>query len=52
MKKVIGHMDYIDKIAGGFNGNVAEDGTLTIELQAIIGATNELGFNKLSARDY
>lgn len=52
MKKVIGHMDYIDKIAGGFNGNVAEDGTITIELQAIIGATNELGFNKLSARDY
>ncbi len=52
MKKVIGHMEFIDKIAGGFNGNVAEDGTITIELQAIIGATNELGFNKLSARDY
>ncbi|HBH13224.1 MAG: Glycine reductase complex component B subunits alpha and beta [Clostridiales bacterium 38_11] len=52
MKKVMGHMEFIDKIAGGFNGNVAEDGTITIELQAIIGATNEIGFNKLSARDY
>ncbi len=52
MEKVIGHMDYVSKIAGGFEGNIDENGNLTIELQAIIGATNELGFNKLTAREY
>jgi glycine reductase len=52
MDRVIGHLEYVDKIAGGFNGNIDEDGNLTIELQAIIGATNELGFNKLTAREY
>ena len=52
MDRVIGHIEYVDKIAGGFNGNLDEEGNLTIELQAIIGATNELGFNKLTAREY
>jgi glycine reductase len=52
MDRVIGHIEYADKIAGGFNGNMDEEGNLTIELQAIIGATNELGFNKLTAREY
>ena len=52
MDRVIGHIEYADKITGGFNGNIDEDGNLTIELQAIIGATNELGFNKLTAREY
>ena len=52
MDRVIGHIEYAEKIAGGFNGNMDEGGNLTIELQAIIGATNELGFNKLTAREY
>jgi len=52
MKKVIGHLDYVGKIAGGFKDNIDEEGNITIELQAIIGATNELGFNKLTAREY
>jgi glycine reductase len=50
MDKVIGTLDYVDKIAGGFENNLHVDGSITVELQAIIGATNELGFNKLSAR--
>lgn len=50
MQKVIGTMNFIEKIAGGFQNNVASDGSITVELQAITGATNELGFNTLSAR--
>lgn len=50
MKKLIGHSEPIDIIAGGFDGSLKKDGSITVELQAITGATNELGFNKLSAR--
>ena len=50
MDKVIGSLDYIDRIAGGFENNVKEDGSIVVEIQAIIGATNELGYNKMSAR--
>ena len=50
LDRVIGTMDYKEKIAGGFAGNIASDGSITVELQAITGATNELGFNLLSAR--
>lgn len=50
LDKVIGTLDYVDKIAGGFENNMQADGSIVVELQAITGATNELGFNKLSAR--
>src|SRR5699024_7913179 len=50
MDKVIGTLDYTDIIAGGFDGSLDSDGTITVEIQAITGATNELGFNKMSAR--
>lgn len=50
LDKVIGHLDYVDRIAGGFDGNTDANGNITVELQAITGATNELGFNRLSAR--
>lgn len=52
MDKVIGSLDYVDIIAGGFDGSLAADGTITVEIQAITGATNEVGFNKMSARGY
>ena len=51
MDKVIGNIDPVEVIAGGFKGNRGADGSITVELQAIIGATNELGFNKLTARE-
>lgn len=47
---VYGDFSIVDKIAGGFDKNVGADGSVTVELQAITGATNELGFNRLSAR--
>lgn len=50
MDKVIGYIDVADIIAGGFDGSLHADGSITAELQVITGATNELGFNRLSAR--
>ncbi len=50
LDKVIGTMDYITKIAGASEETLREDGSLEVELQVITGATNETGFNKLSAR--
>ncbi|MEG2295602.1 MAG: glycine/sarcosine/betaine reductase component B subunit, partial [Oscillospiraceae bacterium] len=50
LDRVIGDTKPVDKIAGGFDGSLHADGSITVELQAITGATNELGFNKLSAR--
>lgn len=50
MDKVIGMLDYVDVIAGGHEGSLREDGTIEVELQVITGATNEMGFNRLSAR--
>lgn len=50
MKKVLGHAEVADVIAGGWNGSLAKDGNITAEIQVITGATNELGFSKLTAR--
>lgn len=50
LDKVIGTMDYITKIAGASEETLRADGTLEVELQVLTGATNETGFNKLSAR--
>ncbi len=49
MKRIIGHVDSADVLAGGFAGCLAEDGSITVELQAITGATNILGYERLSA---
>ncbi|MEA4919725.1 MAG: glycine/sarcosine/betaine reductase component B subunit [Clostridiaceae bacterium] len=50
MDKVIGMLDYADVIAGGHDGSLRADGTIEAEIQVITSATNEMGFNKLSAR--
>jgi len=50
LDRVIGTLDYTEKIAGGFAGSIEDDGSITVELQAITGSTNELGFSRLSAR--
>ena len=49
MKKVIGYAHEANVIAGGWNGSLADDGSITVELQAITGATSELGYTKLGA---
>lgn len=49
MDRVIGHPLYADVIAGGFDGSLQDDGSITVELQAMMGATSELGIHTLSA---
>jgi len=49
MKKVLGFAEEANVIAGGWQGSLAADGTITVELQAITGATSELGYTKLGA---
>ena len=50
MDKVIGTLDYVDVIAGGHAGSLQADGSIEAEIQVITGATNEMGFDYLSAR--
>ncbi len=52
MDRLIGNSAPADKIAGGFDGSLRADGSIEVEIQAITGATNELGFNKMTARGY
>ena len=51
MKKVIGHPEAANVIAGGWEGSLAADGSITAEIQVITGCTNELGFSYLTARE-
>jgi glycine reductase len=50
MKTVIGYPEVADIIAGGSDGSLAEDGSITAEIQVIIGATNEMGYGLLTAK--
>lgn len=52
MKNVIGYPEVAEVIAGGFQGSLSSDGSITVELQAITGATSEVGYGYLSARTY
>ncbi|TYP50885.1 glycine/sarcosine/betaine reductase component B subunit [Thermosediminibacter litoriperuensis] len=49
MKKIIGLVDTATIIAGGSQKALREDGSIEIELQAITGATSEVGLTLLSA---
>lgn len=52
MERVIGYPEAAEMIAGGASGSLASDGSITAEIQVITGATNELGFCRLSAYGY
>lgn len=52
MKKVIGHLDAVDVLSGGFAGSLREDGSIEAEIQVITGATSEVGFGYLTAKTY
>lgn len=49
MERVIGIPTAADMIAGGFTGSLHPDGSIEVELQAITGATSELGFTHITA---
>ncbi len=50
MDTVIGWPEVANVIAGGWDGSLAADGSITAEIQVITGATNELGFHNLTAK--
>ena len=50
--KVIGNADSIAILAGGWEGALTEDGTINCELNAIIGATSEIGCHNATCRLY
>ncbi len=50
LDKVIGHINFVNIIAGGHDGSLQADGSIEGEIQFITGATSEVGFNKLTAR--
>ncbi len=52
MDKIIGTMEYVEMMIGGYNGCMAPDGSLDAELQIIIASTIANGYNKLAARGY
>jgi glycine reductase complex component B subunit alpha and beta len=50
MEKVIGDDRVITELAGGSNKCRLPDGSVAIELQALIGSTNQLGSERISSR--
>lgn len=52
MDKVIGTLDFVETMIGGYEGSLKPDGTIEAELQIIIASTIANGFNKLAARGY
>lgn len=49
MDKVLGDLDAIEHVTGGFVGSIQEDGGLIIEVHGIMGSHNLQGYSKLSA---
>lgn len=49
---IIGHVDVVDTIAGGFAGSLRSDGSIEVEIQAITGATSEVGFTRLAVKSF
>ena len=51
MERIIGHLPDVLRLAGGYPYSLREDGSIEVELQAIIGATNQLGYGCLTCRE-
>ena len=52
MDKVIGTLEFVETMIGGYEGSLKEDGTIDAELQIIIASTIANGYNKLAAKGY
>ncbi|MDO4552126.1 MAG: sarcosine reductase complex component B subunit alpha [Bacillota bacterium] len=52
MEKIIGTLDFIETMIGGYEGSLRPDGSIEAELQIIIASTIANGFNRLAARGY
>ncbi len=51
MGTTIGPLPDVTRLAGGYAGSLHDDGSLAVELQAIIGATSQLGYGRLRCRE-
>jgi len=49
MAKIIGDCSVLQRLAGGSDKSLLPDGSIEVEIQVITGATNQMGFGKLSA---
>lgn len=52
MDKVIGTLDFVETMIGGYEGSLKPDGSIEAELQIVIASTIANGYNKLAARGY
>lgn len=50
--KVIGDVEAISTLAGGWEGSLDEEGSLQCELNAVIGSTSEIGYHNLTVELY
>lgn len=50
--KVLGNQAAIATLAGGWEGSIDENGVLSCELNAVIGATSEIGYHNLTVELY
>ena len=47
MERVLGPAKAVSRLAGASPGSVRAEGGLEVELQILVGATNQLGLNRL-----
>lgn len=52
MDRVIGTLDHVEMMIGGYEGSLKPDGSIEAELQIIIASTIANGYNHLAARTY
>lgn len=52
MDKIIGTLEYVEMMIGGYKGCLNEDGSMDAEIQIIIASTIANGYNHLAARWY
>jgi glycine reductase len=50
MDRVIGFLETVETISGGFHGSLHKDGSLTVETGAILGSLCQLGFEKITTK--
>lgn len=52
MDKVIGTLEFVETMIGGYEGSLKTDGSIEAELQIIIASTIANGYNRLAAKGY
>ena len=51
MDRLLGPVKDLTRLAGAYPHSLHDDGSLEVELQALIGSTNELGYQTLRCRE-